>query len=643
MAGNIKDLIVKILVDDGEVEKFQKAGEKGLKFGDVLNKGAIASAAALGGLAAGAIVAGNAASDLEQSAGGVDAVFGKFAGSMHRNANAAADAVGLSANSYNEFATVIGSQLKNAGVPMDKLGGKTKDLIGKAADLAATFGGPTSDAVEAISAAMKGEMDPIEKYGISLNQASLQQQAATMGVKGNMQSWDTATKQSVILAAITKQGGDAWGQFGKQSDTAAEKQQTMQANLQNTSAKLGSVLLPVMGAAADMLAKFGKWAGKNATLVQILAGVLAGLAGGVLLLSGVMKTFAAVEALQTAMQEGNNLAWLSSPITWIVLAIIAAIALLVAAGVWLYQNWDKVTKFIGDAWNWVYNTIIKPVADVIAGAIKVVGDIMTWLWVNAISPALNAIGGAFSFVWGIVKPIFDIWWATIQIVGAVIVWLWQNAVVPAMQGIGVIFTWLWNNVTLPFTNFIVSVFRDTVAPVFGWLWHTIIKPAFDGIGIIFNWIWNSVIKPVIDLITKGIHVMGDAVGTVMDAIGGTISDAFNGMVSIVKGTFNTVIDAVNSVIGGINTVGKTIGKALGISIHISKIPRLASGGIVTAPTFAQVGEAGPEAVIPLRSPAARNMLGGSDGPVKLDKDSMSELGRIVASAVRLQLRQGNVI
>ena len=46
MAGNVKDLIVKIMVDDADVEKFQKAGDKALGFGNMLDKGAVVSAGA---------------------------------------------------------------------------------------------------------------------------------------------------------------------------------------------------------------------------------------------------------------------------------------------------------------------------------------------------------------------------------------------------------------------------------------------------------------------------------------------------------------------------------------------------------------------------------------------------------------------
>ena len=63
--------------------------------------------------------------------------------------------------------------------------------------------------------------------------------------------------------------------------------------------------------------------------------------------------------------------------------------------------------------------------------------------------------------------------------------------------------------------------------------------------------------------------------------------------SIAKWPLNLIIDMVNAAISGINTMIKTINKVPGVSIPtIGKIPKLAKGGIVDAPTIAMVGEAG---------------------------------------------------
>ena len=122
-----------------------------------------------------------AAGGLEQSIGAINSVFKSGAGGMLEWSSGAATAVGLTRNEFNELGTLIGSQLKNAGVAMSDLGPKTNELIGLGADLSSMFGGTSREAVEALSSALKGERDPIEKYGVSLKQASSDSKAAELG------------------------------------------------------------------------------------------------------------------------------------------------------------------------------------------------------------------------------------------------------------------------------------------------------------------------------------------------------------------------------------------------------------------------------------------------------------------------------
>ena len=97
---------------------------------------------------------------------------------------------------------------------------------------------------------------------------------------------------------------------------------------------------------------------------------------------------------------------------------------------------------------------------------------------------------------------------------------------------------------------------------------------------------------------------------------GGIRDFFyniiNGMIGMWEGFANSIIRGVNAVIRALNTIQVSIpswvpglgGKSFGINLRqIGEIslPRvaLAEGGIVTGPMNALIGEAGPEAVIPL--------------------------------------------
>ena len=85
--------------------------------------------------------------------------------------------------------------------------------------------------------------------------------------------------------------------------------------------------------------------------------------------------------------------------------------------------------------------------------------------------------------------------------------------------------------------------------------------------------------------------------------------------SMAKGFANTVIGTINAMVNGLNSVFDsanftrtfanpitgteyTVGMDLS-GWDIPNIPALAEGGIVTGPTLALIGEAGPEAVVPL--------------------------------------------
>jgi hypothetical protein len=209
---------------------------------------------ALGAIGVGAAVAGivgigkaafDAASRAEQAVGGIDAVFGDWALDIEQSSERAATAVGLSKSSYQELAAVIGSQLKGAGMPIDEVTNKTQGLVATGADLAATFGGSTEDAVAALSSALKGETDPIERYGVSLKQSDI---AARLAADGNSKlegaALKTATAQAA-LALITDQTAQAHGQFAAQGATAATKAQVLSAWWENMKAKIGEGLLPI--------------------------------------------------------------------------------------------------------------------------------------------------------------------------------------------------------------------------------------------------------------------------------------------------------------------------------------------------------------------------------------------------------------
>lgn len=348
-----------------------------------IDKAAAASGLALAAIGAGATVAANAASDAEQAAGGVDAVFGQYASRVQEWASKASTAVGLSKTDYSTLATIIGSQLKNMGLSLDESAGQTQNLIGLGADLAATYGGTTADAVDALSSLLRGERDPIERYGVSINQAAVDAEKAALGLAGLTGEADKNANLQATLSLLTKQTADAQGGFGREVDTTAHKQQVANAQMEDAIAKLGEGLLPLYSTGADLLGAFAGWVGENTTVVGIFVGVLGGFAAIIVTISAAMKVFAAVQAIQTAAQWASNAAWLASPITWIVLAIIAAIALIVVTIVIVVQHWDQFKRNGEDALN--------AVGDAVQPVISWVQNLLDW-----IGRAAAAIGDLFS-------------------------------------------------------------------------------------------------------------------------------------------------------------------------------------------------------------------------------------------------------
>jgi xanthosine utilization system XapX-like protein len=185
-----------------------------------------------------------AASDAEQAMGGVDAVFKGNASAIKTWSSQSSKSLGLAQTDYQELATLIGSQLKNAGTSMDQLAPKTNDLITLGSDLAAQFGGSTADAVSALSSLLKGERDPIEKYGISITAADVANEELAMGLDTSTSAAKKQSDATATLSLLHKQSKDAVGANAREAETAAGKQARLTAAYEDAKATIGTALLP---------------------------------------------------------------------------------------------------------------------------------------------------------------------------------------------------------------------------------------------------------------------------------------------------------------------------------------------------------------------------------------------------------------
>ena len=264
MAGRSRDFTLRIVGDTKDAQ----SALGGLSTKSAGLAGALGGLA--GGLAGGALSAVTAiggkvlefgqqsveaASNLEQSMGAVDAVFGDSAATIKAFGEGAAQSVGLSESAFAAGTANIGALLQNMGSSADDAAAKSIELTKVGADFAAQYGGSTTDALDAVQSALKGQFDPLEKYAVSLSAAQVKAKAVELGLVAEGQEMSAAAKAQATLALITDQGTKAQGAFARESDTLAGKQQRATASMENAKATIGKALMPVMGVLADFIGK----------------------------------------------------------------------------------------------------------------------------------------------------------------------------------------------------------------------------------------------------------------------------------------------------------------------------------------------------------------------------------------------------
>jgi hypothetical protein len=193
-----------------------------------------------------------AASDLNEEINKTEVVFGDTAKEIKDFAKTADRALGLTNKSALQAASTFAILGKNAGLTGTELSKFSKDSTKIAADLGSFFNTSTEDAVLAIGSALRGEAEPIRRYGVLISAASLEQAAFNFetrtGTELARDAKNQLTEQSKVLAryqAILDQTTDAQGDFGRTSDGLANSQKILAAQLENLKATMGTSLLPV--------------------------------------------------------------------------------------------------------------------------------------------------------------------------------------------------------------------------------------------------------------------------------------------------------------------------------------------------------------------------------------------------------------
>ena len=288
MAG--KTLTVYLAADLKKFNKGIKQGETGLKgFGQSMSKylgpALIAAGAAAGAFAVKlGVEAVGAASDLMETTNKVGVIFGDAAGEMIEFADTAVTALGQTRTQALEGAATFAQYGKAAGLSSGELVDFSTELLTLSADLASFNNSSPEDAINAIGSALRGEAEPMRKFGVLLNDATLKEKALELGLYSGTGALDQQAKVLSAYEVIMSQTTDAQGDFARTSDGLANTTRILSSAVDDAKASIGVGLVGALeaatqslggpGAMADTISETGEQVGTFITGLGVLIGTL---------------------------------------------------------------------------------------------------------------------------------------------------------------------------------------------------------------------------------------------------------------------------------------------------------------------------------------------------------------------------------
>ena len=181
----------------------------------------------------------DAASDLSESTNKMQQIFGSATKEIETFAARGAKALGMTELQARDAASTFGVFGKSAGLAGPELAGFSTEMTQLAVDMASFHNTSPEEAIQALGAGLRGEAEPLRRFGVLLDDATLRQEALKMGLISSTK--DALTPQQKVLAShavIMRQTADAQGDFAKTSEGFANQQRIAAAQLDDLKANI---------------------------------------------------------------------------------------------------------------------------------------------------------------------------------------------------------------------------------------------------------------------------------------------------------------------------------------------------------------------------------------------------------------------
>lgn len=321
-----------------------------------------------------------------------------------------------------------------------------------------------------------------------------------------------------------------------------------------------------------------EWAEAHPGAIQaiaIAAGVLATAFGALAITVGAL----------TAAQWALNNAFITNPMTWVIVGIVAAVAALAVGLVKAYQEceWfrDIINK-IGEAFKWVgeklgefigavkedfnkFKSWITPILEPVLGRLRDIIDDIGW-YAGLLGKKIAALFSPFKEVGDFIAGVFNTGLSqakeSLSNIHSVVKSFVENALTNLYEKLGEVFNWLENGTITEFLfNFVgalqplVIMIKDNlleslksleepinkIKEAFEKVWSAISEHLIPVLQDILVPLWENVLKPIFSVIAGAIG------GTVVGAIGLAIG-AFNGICEAIAG-FGEFLGGLAEIVG----------------------------------------------------------------------------------------------
>ncbi len=246
----------------------------------------------LGGVLAASVtaplaIAIRAGSQMQETMGKFNTVFGDAAGEVQAWGETTAAAMGISEQSMMSMLSGMQDLLVPMGVLPDNATNMSKTLSGLAVDLASFNNMSPEKAFEDLMAAMTGSGEVMKKYGVMLSQTAVNQELLNMALdpKRATEAEKAQARLNIIMRGTTAAQGDAV----RTSGSFANQMKALRAGASDVAAAMGGPLLEglagVIGLVNNAVSSFKTFVKENQALVQIVGMGLIAIGGiGVALL-----------------------------------------------------------------------------------------------------------------------------------------------------------------------------------------------------------------------------------------------------------------------------------------------------------------------------------------------------------------------